>query len=754
MRSREGLRSALEHGFLEADHTQPHFENPYLISNNEISTMLGVLREELESSDSFIFSVAFVSASGLGTIKQQLVEYGGTGVIITSDYLDFNDPDALRELLTLDNVEVRVMSGTQHHAKGYVFQHADHLTALIGSSNLTRNALTSNAEWNLQFSTHRDGDIADQVNRAVQWQREHSVPLTPEWIADYEQKRATRTVVRQEQPLEVSDKSVRILPNAMQVEALEGLLKVREAGERRALVISATGTGKTILSAFAAKEFAPQRMLFLAHREQILRDAAQEFQRVFQCDAEDIGFFAGAQHDLDRRFTFATVQSLSRKENLSEISPRLFDLVIVDEVHRSGAETYQRVLNFFRPEFVLGITATPERTDGFNVFELFDYNVAYEIRLEGALENKMLVPFDYFGVSDYENARGFTITDDSSLIERVATERVDHIAEILRKYSFARGTKGLIFCSGNEEARLLSDALNSRRVHGRFLRTLALPGTTSIDAREEAVASLEKGELDYLLTVDIFNEGIDIPPVNVVVMLRATESPIVFTQQLGRGLRKSRDKSSLRVIDIIGNYANNYLIPIALTGDNSGSKDQIGEVIRKTRRRAIAGNSTISFDRVSMGRIVESLQKARLTDRRAKRTAILDLTYRLGKIPQIKDFENHGSMDPWVLSTTDSKAKNYWTLLKELNFVEVAPSPLEDAFLSLVSIEFMNGKRPQELMLLRQLLDHREVSISEFRNYLESQGLDSSDAVVQSLERIFSLEWFPSASIKRFGGHH
>ncbi|WP_291314779.1 DEAD/DEAH box helicase [Corynebacterium sp. UBA2622] len=746
------LRQDVEHGFIEADHRVSHFDNPQLVSNRDGTTMLGALRSELESADSFIFSVAFVTADALGMIKQQLNSFTGAGTIVTSDYLDFNDPDSLRELLTFKNVSVRIMSGQPHHAKGYIFHHGDHVTALIGSSNLTRKALSENNEWNLQFSSHRDGDIADQLNRAVRWQVQNSVPLTEEWIARYELGREKRVIVfEDDQPLAVSPGGDRILPNLMQVEALENLQKVQESGEKRALIISATGTGKTILAALAARQMHPQRVLFLAHREQILNKAAEEFMRVMQCTSSDIGVLAGARHDLDRRFVFATIQSLSRPDNLAEISPLQFDLVIVDEVHRSGAESYRKVLNYFRPAFTLGLTATPERSDGFNVFELFDYNVPYEIRLEGALENRMLVPFDYYGVSDYQSPYGFTITDDSDLTARTSEQRVDHLVSVLEDYSFARGTKGLIFCSSNDEAQRLSDKLNGRRVHGRPLRTVALSGSNSIESRERAVSQLEDGALDYLLTVDIFNEGIDIPALNVVVMLRGTQSSIVFTQQLGRGLRKHSDKHSLRVIDLIGNYANNYLIPIALTGDRSGSKDHIREGIRRTRRHTVAGSSTISFDRVSMQRIVESLQKARITSRLAKREAILALQFRLGKVPRLIDFENHGSMNPFLLASSDSKARNYWTLLNELKFVASGPSAHEAAILDMLSLELLNGKRPQELLLIRELLKKESVNVEDFRSLLSERNLDHSEALLDSVVRVLDLSWFVTTARTRYG---
>ena len=754
--SLSSLQRDLEYGFIDEAVLANKQENPELITNGDSNTMYEALKNELEFADSYVFSVAFVTVGGIGALKQQLVEFQGKGTIITSSYQDFNEPAALRELLTLENVDVYVMSEYAHHAKGYIFNHGDHVTALVGSSNLTRYALMENHEWNIRVSSHRNGNIAAQLQSGVERHLDKAVPLTEDWIKDYEKKRAKRTIVFTEsQPVEVSPEGEKILPNLMQVEALEQLQSVVDSGEKRALIISATGTGKTILAALATRQMKPAKTLFIVHREQILKKAAQEFAKVLEVDDSQIGFFVGARRELDKQLVFATVQSLSRKENLAAISPLQFGLIIVDEVHRSGAESYQSILNHFRPNFTLGLTATPERTDGFNVFELFGYNVPYEIRLEGALENRMLVPFDYYGIADYESAQG-SIGDKSKLKDLVANDRVEHIVDALQKYSFAEGTKGLVFCSSNEESRILAEALSSRIVHGRPLRTRSLSGADTIEERESVVAQLEDGELDYIFTVDIFNEGIDIPSVNVIVLLRSTESSIIFTQQLGRGLRKAAEKHSLRVIDFIGNYANNYLIAIALTGNKTGRKPKILDDVNDPRPKA--GASTVSFDRVSAARVIESLQKARITGVKAKREAIAELKYRLGRIPKLVDFLYHESMDPSVLCATDQHTRNYWSLLHKMKEVNSAPSQEEDGFLSLIAAELLNGKRPQELILLSELV-HRgpqgTLTDAEFRITIQkySPELDSSCDLMRSVELVLNLEWFTDAAAKRFGGN-
>lgn len=736
-------------GYIDRQTLSERIQNPSLIANAEDNTMLAALRAELKTAMSFTISVAFVTNGGIGALKEALVGFKGHGLIITSDYQDFNSPDALRELLQLRNVDVRIMSGRAHHAKGYVFEHGDLVTALVGSSNLTRDALIDNSEWNLKFSTHHDGDIADQLNSALQRHAETSEPLTEQWIHAYSQRRQPPIFPSNNVEIEgTPHQQAKILPNKMQTEALDRLGELIDSGENRALIISATGTGKTILAGLAARNFDPERVLFVAHTAQILRKAATEFQRVFQTDADETGFFIGQQREIDRRFTFATVQSLSRIENLADISPKQFDYIIIDEVHRSGAESYRRIIDHFRPDFLLGLTATPERTDGFNVYELFDHNVPFEIRLGDALESRMLVPFDYYGVSDYESMNGYTISDDSTVAEKVARERVEHLVRVLEDYSFPNGTKGLIFCSSNKEAARLSQELNQYTLYGKPLRTVSLSGTDSIQHREDTVEKLQAGELDFIITVDIFNEGIDIPDVNVIMMLRSTQSSIIFTQQLGRGLRKAKSKETLRVIDVIGNYSNNYLIPIALTGDRSGDPDSARETVRRSRTHPVAGSSTISFDEVTTQRILESLKRANLIDKRKCKEAILNLEYRLGQLPRLIDFETHESINPYLMA---SKYKNYWSLLHSLKFVDACPSEKERGFLTMLSAILLSGKRPQELLLLKTLCEQGSIPVQTFADSLAAQGLDHSEACLNTIERVLNLQWFTESQRLSFG---
>jgi superfamily II DNA or RNA helicase/HKD family nuclease len=745
-------------GFLDAQANADHVFHPVLVSNSDGNTMLRAIRDELKRSNHFVFSVAFITPSAIAMLKQAILDYRGSGSIITSTYLGFNSPAAFRELLNLEGIRVFVHpdSAAGFHAKGYIFEQESSTTAIVGSSNLTERALLLNHEWNLRFSALPDGDIVQQLNRASMAHIDASVALTSEWIDEYELtwsaqvRQSSSGPSRMEGALELPSTGV-ILPNTMQVEALAEIASLRESGETRGVVISATGTGKTILSALDVRAYAPKRMLFVVHREQILDRAISEFKRVLGAPDSDFGKFVGGKQEIDRRYVFASIQSLSRADILERIQPDAFDYVLIDEVHRAGAASYRRVIEHLKPAFLLGMTATPERTDDFNVFELFGFNVPYEIRLQKALEADMLAPFHYYGVTDFETETGEVIDQLSDLSRLVASERVDHLITTIEKYGHAGApVRGLIFCSKNAEAAELSDLLNLRQVRGQQLRTRALSGRDSVEEREKAVQMLERGELDYIATVDIFNEGIDIPSVNQVIMLRQTLSSIVFTQQLGRGLRKAAGKDHLVVIDFIGNYDNNYLIPIALFGDSSLNKDSIRKkIIDAQEAGAIAGLSSVNFDTISKERIFASLATTTLDSMTNLKKSFVELQNRLGHWPLLLDFARFDLVDPNVIAT---KQKNYWRFLGKVGASQILPGAYEDSVLTFVSGELLNGKRPHELLLLKELISSGgALPIEDFRGLLEQSGLAADPATLNSVLAVLSLKFFTETEAAKYG---
>lgn len=775
-----GLSGDVTYGFLDGKKQSRRHHHPRVVLNADGNTVLRILREELARCDEFIFSVAFVTPNAIAMLKQELVEFSGRGTIVTSDYLGFNSPSAFSELLNLTNlgIDVRIHSADAFHPKGYIFKSADLVTAMIGSSNLTGNAIVKNHEWNLKVTAANDSDLAGQLADLAGSQLTESQTLSQEWIDLYAAQYTPpplRKKIEIAKKLEQADEQLidevaaglsessglggdinwadqlmPILPNQMQSEALKELEKVRLSGESKAIVISATGTGKTILSALEVRAAHPERFLFVVHREQILDKTIKEYRRVIGGDPEQFGKLAGTTRRGDRKYVFATVQTLSQELVLQSIEPDAFDYVIVDEAHRVGSPTYKKVLSHLQPSFLLGLTATPERSDGFNVFEFFDYNVPYEIRLNHALEENMLSPFHYYGIADV------TLDDESirdsaaDLSHLVTPDRVHHVIDALTKYGQAGvPPKGLIFCSRKDEASALSAALNQQQLRGKPLRTVSLSGEDSIERRERIVAELEAGELDYILTVDIFNEGVDIPTVNQVVMLRQTQSTIVFVQQLGRGLRKAPMKDYLVVIDFIGNYANNYMIPIALFGDESLNKESLKEKLIATEQAGVmAGLSSIRFDKIAQQRVLESIRTTPLDSIQKLRGSMQTMQNRVGQAPRLFDFYRFESVDPVLLAT---KKENYPTLVKSLLRIDHDLSRDELRALSLLSHEVLTSKRIHEFVLVRELLSRESITLHEFEVALREQGEEPTKRQMLSAVETLNLANHAQVDQTRYG---
>ncbi|HDR7711716.1 TPA: DEAD/DEAH box helicase [Bacillus cereus] len=748
------LEGSLYKGFIDQKHNHPGIYKPKLLVNNtkKNENVLSSLLEELENSTSFIFSVAFITESGLATLKSHFLDLKQKGVkgrILTSTFLNFNTPKVFRELMKLENVEVRLTNLSGFHSKGYIFDNKTHCSLIVGSSNLTAHALKVNYEWNVKLTSHEDGEIVQHFKNQFEEVWEHSQVLTEELIANYEtiyeqaaeNKLLDRVIELPGQYHNSIEEALKINPNKMQQAALQEIQAIRDAGKEKGLVISATGTGKTYLSAFDVRNFAPKRMLFIVHREQILNKAKSDFQKVLGGIDEDFGILSGSNKQINAKYLFATIQTISKEDTLHQFDPELFDYILIDEVHKAGASSYHRVIDYFKPKFLMGMTATPERTDNFNIYELFDYNIAYEIRLQEALEEDMLCPFHYFGVTDFEY-NGEKIDDTTVLSKLVTEERVDHIVEKVKYYGFS-GEKvtGLMFCSRKDEAEQLSHALNNRG-----FRTFALTGDHSQEERELRVNQLENGILDYILTVDIFNEGIDIPSVNQVVMLRQTQSSIIFIQQLGRGLRKHDSKDFVTIIDFIGNYKNNYLIPIALSGDRSQNKDNIRRYTNDTSY--IKGISTVNFEEIAKKQIFKAINNSNLTAMKLLKEAFGELKNRIGRIPYLYDFIVNHSIDPVVL--VDGYSNYYQFLLKMKEDVPTL-TEYENKVLTMLSLEVLNGKRKNEIALLDLLLKKEKVDKDEYVKQLEQSNCLTDDETITSVQRIFELEFFSQNSQKKYG---
>ena len=569
----EKLKAGLNTAFVDYANNSSLAYRPEFISNNYQNgkKVLSSLEYELLHCDAFSISVAFIKMSGIEPLLQvfkQLENRGVPGRILTTDYLTFSEPEAFDKLNTLNNIKLKMYQTEGEkdgfHTKGYIFKDGKIYRIIVGSSNLTSSAITINQEWNTKLVSSEDGSIAKDIVSEFDrlWNSERALDYN-EFIADY---RVRYKIKKEQQKLAkesevISIEKYKLEPNSMQVKFIENVMELYENGENRALLISSTGTGKTYASAFALREILRKReketgrnvrALFVVHREQIAKQAVKSYKNVFG-EKYSFGLLSGNSKDYNSDLLFSTMQMMAREDIMTKFNANDFDIIIIDEVHRAGADSYQRIMDYFMPRFWIGMTASPDRTDGYDIYGLFDHNIAYEIRLQQAMEEKLLCPFHYFGITDLE-VDGHIIDDNAinnvqNFTNLVCDDRVNYIMQQMDYYGYSGDkVKGLMFCRNKDEAEQLSAKFNMRG-----LRTIVLTGDNSQREREEAILRLEQDEsenaLDYIITVDIFNEGVDVPAVNQVVMLRPTESPIVFIQQLGRGLRKYEGKEYVVILD-------------------------------------------------------------------------------------------------------------------------------------------------------------------------------------------------------------
>lgn len=707
---------------------------PELLVNqkNPPKKILSSIIHELENCYAFYISVAFVTTSGVATIINKLKELESRqirGKILVSQYLNFTEPEALKRLLQFKNIDLRIAITGNAHAKVYIFENEVHYNLIVGSSNLTAQALSTNKEWNIKFSALDESGIVEKVLKEFQADFQNGTPVTSEYILTYEEIYKRQFILNKNNYFETPNEvPIVITPNSMQVEALINLKQLRADNKNKALIISATGTGKTYLSAFDAKAFNPKKLLFVVHRLTIAKDSLDTFRCVFG-ETKTMGLYSGEKRELERDFVFSTIQTISKSTHLENFSKDHFDYIIIDESHRSGADSYLRLIDHFEPKFLLGMTATPERTDGTDIFQLFDHNIAYEIRLHRAMEEEMLSSFHYYGVTDlYIENKEIDNKSDFNLL--ISSERVKRIVEQANFYGSDNGiTRGLIFCSRKNEAIELSKLFNREG-----FKTIALTGDSKEEERASSIEKLEsdnlREKLDYIFTVDIFNEGIDIPKINQIIMLRPTESAIIFIQQLGRGLRKVEGKGYLTVIDFIGNYENNYLIPIALYGDTSYNKDSLRKLITEGSRM-IPGASTINFDEITKEKIFQSIDSANMQLFSDLKKDYNLLQYKLGRMPMMIDFIEHGSRDPYLYVNYSNSYYNFIVKVENETNLELTQKQIK--LLELFSKEINNSKRVEESLIMKLLIEAGTLSIKYLREkVLKKYKYSISDDTIKS----------------------
>ena len=647
--------------------------------SNINTSFLNKIKDNLKKCNSFSFSVSFIKKAGLVLLEREIeeaLERGVKGRIITSTYQNFTDIGSLEQFYNwqkeYDNFECHLdyecFGDNGFHTKGYLFEYDDSIEFIVGSSNITRFALLKNFEWNVSLvskdnlNSYNDAlvefeliwdktlELDSKIIEKYRLQLDYAIE---KWDMDY-----------------VNAIDSKINPNSMQRKALRELRRYRDTGVKKALIISATGSGKTYLAAFDARNFGTKRLLYIVHRESILKDAKESFIKVFGAE-RTYGFYTGNENSLEADFIFATSNMLGR--HLDSFKKDEFDYIIYDEVHHVVAENGKRIFEYFEPEFILGLTATPERMDNQDIFNLFDQNVPFELRLRDAINNDIVVPFHYYGIRD--QLVDYSSKDKMTIAKNIAEQNnIEFIKSQIEKYRKpGEKLKCIAFCTNIQSCRLMAEELYEEGYH-----TISLTGINDTGVRIKAFKDLQddNNSLEIICTVDILNEGVDIPQVNMVLFLRPTESQTVFIQQLGRGLRKYPGKDYVTVLDFIGN---NYdrAVQIAMALGTLGKttymeKAYLKEMIRTNFESLDIPQVKIEIDDLSKEEIINFIDKTNFNSR-----IFLEKDYRNfksyinnGSYPTHMDFLN-SDVSPDLIriiksTFSGSKNKSYYNFLKKI----------------------------------------------------------------------------------------
>ncbi len=762
-------------------------ESTQFIYNGRTRSFFNTLVENLEQCSEFKISVAFITYGGLQVLLetlQSLSERNIPGEILTTTYQNMTTPAVLKRLSEFPNIKLKVFvpptTTDGFHAKGYLFHKSfsgkDQWTVIIGSSNITGRALKTNVEWNVLQNEpvqkeQEPGVFAKSVLDEFEqlWKSPWAKEYSDEFLVSYREYLAR--IKKDVQAKKVSElftyeRSQAIQPNEMQQEAIVKLDRLRKTGANKALAIAATGSGKTYMSVFDALQVKPKRLLFIVHREDILKKAKESFDTI--CGATEknyvSGFYTGNQKDTDCTYLFATRDTMSR--HYGEFSPETFDYIVVDEAHHASSESYQKILSYFKPQFLLGLTATPERSDNGDIYALFDNNIAVEIRLRQALEYNLICPFHYFGLTDAEGIDYSKITAEpgtSEYTDAIAKmlmvgHRVDYIIEKMKFYGHdGQKPKVLGFCQTIKHAKYMAEEFCKRGIPSVALSS---EDNKSIDERIAYTKRLENDddELEVIFTVDLFNEGIDIPSVNTILMLRPTESSIIFIQQLGRGLRKLADKEFVTVLDFIGNYNKSFLMAIALNGKQNFDKDSL-KVEVETDFADLPNGTYIHMDKITKQQILHQLENERFMSMKYMKESYLNFKHVCGgNIPMLIDYLKHdGSVDPLRFSSFNV---NYKTYLEFASYMEKETHPelsllLEnESFKQLMRLFtfYTPAKRIEEFVIAECLVNSGVGSVSvekvesQAHKYLE---LVKKENVIHAAETL-SGKYFDSSELNRY----
>ena len=619
------------------------------------------LKNELLNCKKFYFIVSFIRYSGLQILLSTLDELekkGIKGEIITSVYLNITDSKSLRKLLSYKNIKVKIYNNSSEsfHTKAYLFKKNKYHTCIIGSSNISQSALYSAEEWNVKLTESSFFEIYKKSISQFKnlWNSDKAIELSEDFVFEYENYKNNLKLQKTFDYRKVKNNKNHFEPNSMQKEILEKLKNTRKSGNKKGLVVAATGTGKTYLAAMDIKNFfenKEKRFLFLAHREELLENAILVCKKIMKIGENKIGRIFGGRKETEKKIIFATVQSL--QNNYFEFSKDYFDYIVIDEFHHSSAKSYTKILNYFNPKFLLGLTATPERMDGKDILELCDYNLVGEMGLKRAMEQDLIAPFHYFGINDetfdyekipYKNGK----YQEDILVKNLSNnKRVDYIIESIKKIGFDGEKMSCIaFCENINHVNFMNKNFNKNGYISEILTS-----RTSKFEREKILEDFKNKKSEILCVVDILNEGIDIPNINLLLFLRPTFSSTIFTQQIGRGLRKFENKDFVTIIDFIGNHKKDYIIAKFFYEEMLNNKNILyskkEKLIKeiKTNFENIPMASYVELDRICQERIINKIEKINFNSKIMLKEAYDSFKNEIGKnddeILEILDFDRN-----------------------------------------------------------------------------------------------------------------
>ena len=686
------------------------------LTNYSNDTFLQRLKGCFNKCYSFSLTVSFIKEAGLRLIQKEIenaLNRGVKGRIITSTYQNFTDIPSLKIFKkwmdTYPNfschLDFNSFEDNGFHTKGYIFQTKNGYEFLVGSSNITRFALLKNIEWNVSLTRNKEDKIINEALLEFDSLWNKTNPLSEEIIKKY----TTQIEYAIERwDMDYGYNQIKVVPNAMQKAALKEIRRYRDMGEKRALIIAATASGKTFLAAFDAYNFNAKRLLFVVHRDTILNDAKKTFEKIFG-STRTYGLFTGQEKNLDADFIFATNTMMAT--HLDSFNPNNFDYIIFDECHHITNTTYEKILNYFTPAFLLGLTATPERMDKQDVFAIFNYVVPYELRLRDAINNDLVVPFKYFAVRD--EMIDYSDKEKVNFLKNYFKDdsHIQFISNQIEKHRPEGKLKAIGFCRSIDHAREMSLQMDGLGYH-----TTYLTGENNTGERSKAFEDLadDNNDLEIIFAVDILNEGVDLPSVNMVLFLRPTESQTIFIQQLGRGLRKYKGKDHLTVLDFIGNsYDRSTQIALGLGSLSSSTvleKALLSSLVRNNFKDLGLPGVEIHFDERSKEEILKHIENTNFNTAFRLRSDYFSFKKYLAekRYPSHMDYLN-SDCAPDLLRFLKAKMKgkknySYYNFLKNIGEDVPLFNESEIRLLEVIS-DLLPLTRREEYLIIKQVLD-------------------------------------------------